>query len=49
MIKTKLFIESDRHPFKSIEKYQKFIEDNPHIQIISVNTFDGNYVLLTYK
>lgn len=47
MLKTKIFIGAGT--LGSVTKYQKFIEDNQHIEIISVNILKNDHVLLTYK
>jgi hypothetical protein len=47
MIKTKVFVELDT--LKSIRAYQKFIEENQQIEIISVNIFGNDHVLITYR
>lgn len=47
MLKTKIFIGAGT--LSSVIKYQKFIENNQHIEILSVNILKNDHVLLTYK
>lgn len=47
MLKTKIFICYGT--LSSIREYQEFIENNQHIEIISVNILTNDDVLLTYK
>lgn len=47
MIKTETFIEIGG--LASVRAYQKFIKENQHIEIISVNILENNNVLLTYR
>lgn len=47
MLKTKTFIEFGT--LESVRAYQKFVEENQPIEIISVNILNNNHVLLTYK
>lgn len=50
MLKTKLFKGKLNDSFLDrIREYREFIEENNNITIISVNTFDFGYILLTYK
>lgn len=49
-LKTKLFKGESRGTFLDrIREYQEFVKDNQDITIVSVNTFDFGYILLTYK
>lgn len=47
MIKTEIFVELGS--LGAVREYQKFIKDNQHIEIISVNILEHNNILLTYK
>lgn len=49
MLKTKLFTGSTGGGLDGIFDYERFIKANQRIQIISINVFGHNYVLLTYR
>lgn len=49
MIKTQLFIGSKMKPLSPIREYGEFVKENQSIDIISVNIFSHNYILLTYR
>lgn len=50
MIETKLFTgKVGGSSFSAVHDYEDFIEANQLIDIISVNVFSHNYILLTYK